>query len=257
MNATKPRITQLFLLAALLAAAPLVPVATARAATSGAFGLEVLVDGRPLHEYRHAGRTYVEAREGAEYALRVWNRTGRRVAVALAVDGLNTIDAKHTSMRDAAKWVVGPHDSIVISGWQTGRDTARRFFFTTEDASYGAWLGERTNLGSMTAAFFPERIGHRRQRPGVLGESRRAPSAGADESVATGIGREVGHAVREVRMRVERRPAAVIDLRYENRDALVRLGVLPAPAIDPVLERRERATGFSDRRWAPDPFAHR
>src|SRR6476660_826798 len=60
------------------------------------FDLEVLVNGRSLAEYPARGRTYVEALKGAEYELRVSNPTAERVAVALSVDGLNTIDARHT-----------------------------------------------------------------------------------------------------------------------------------------------------------------
>src|SRR5829696_6986671 len=58
------------------------------------FQLEVLVNGRPVAEYYARGRTYVEALQGAEYELRVRNSSADRVAVALSVDGLNTIDAR-------------------------------------------------------------------------------------------------------------------------------------------------------------------
>src|SRR5262245_53283628 len=61
------------------------------------FELDVIVDGRPLSEYYSRGRTYVEAIQGAEYELRLRNNSADRVAVALSVDGLNTIDARHTS----------------------------------------------------------------------------------------------------------------------------------------------------------------
>src|SRR4029077_10949008 len=59
--------------------------------------LEILVDGRPVTEYYARGRSYVEALNGAEYELRIRNPFPERVAVALSVDGLNTIDARHTS----------------------------------------------------------------------------------------------------------------------------------------------------------------
>ena len=39
----------------------------------------------------------------------------------------------------------------------TSRSTARQFFFTTEEKSYGAWLGKTRDLGVITAAFFRER----------------------------------------------------------------------------------------------------
>jgi|GEM_PF-4738892 len=62
------------------------------------FELDVLVNGRPLNEYYSRGRTYVEALQGAEYELRLRNNSADRVAVALSVDGLNTIDARHVRM---------------------------------------------------------------------------------------------------------------------------------------------------------------
>src|SRR5215210_6093507 len=62
----------------------------------GALDVHVLVNGRPLQEYFARGRRYVEALEGAEYEISIRNGLPMRVAVALSVDGLNSIDAKHT-----------------------------------------------------------------------------------------------------------------------------------------------------------------
>lgn len=257
-------------------------LAGAQAVERREFSMEVLVDGRPLTEYAASGATYVEALPGAEYAVRLRNHTSGRVAVALSVDGLNSIDAKHTSAEQAAKWILGPYETVTIEGWQTGPSTARRFFFTTEDRSYGAWLGETDNLGRISAAFFKERRprprpttrrdeGKSRQalpgRDELREESRReapgAPAAGDtareapldDDLAATGIGRELDHPVQRVEFAAERHAAERLSVRYEYRDALVRLGVLP-PVGDP-LARRDRSRGFADERFAPDPFRHR
>jgi hypothetical protein len=121
-------------------------------------GVEVLVSGVPVPSYYHNGRTYIEALRGREYSILLTNPLGSRVAVALSVDGLNTINARRTEARFGHKWILGPHESVVISGWQTGAQHARRFFFTTEERSYGAWLGQTENLGVISAAFFKERI---------------------------------------------------------------------------------------------------
>ena len=86
--------------------------------TDGGFEVEVLVDGRPLDEYAARGRRYIEALEGEEYELRIHNPLGVRVAVALSVDGMNTIDARRTSAWDASKWVIEPYGTITIGGWQ-------------------------------------------------------------------------------------------------------------------------------------------
>src|ERR1043166_5770621 len=121
------------------------------------FELEVLVDGRPLTEYRSHGRPYVEAPRGAEYEVRLRNSSPDRVAVALSVDGLNTIDALQTSAWNASKWVIEPYQTITISGWQMSSERARRFYFTTERDSYAAKLGRKGDIGVISAVFFRER----------------------------------------------------------------------------------------------------
>ena len=70
--------------------------------------VDILVDGAPQPRYAHDGRWYVEALKGREYAIRLRNPYPVRVAVALSVDGLNTIDARETTAADARKWVLGP-----------------------------------------------------------------------------------------------------------------------------------------------------
>ena len=220
-------------------------------------GLEVVVDGARRPEYSHRGTTYVEAVRGREYTLRITNPYPYRVAVALAVDGLNTIDARHTDSWNASKWVLGPYESADISGWQVSDSTARRFFFTGERNSYGAKLGATENLGVIEAVFYRER-----QRPiaqfrdeemrkdrATEGAPSAAPRAQeSDDYAATGMGDRTQHDVSHVDIELDSRPIESIRLRYEFRPELVKLGVL-SRSRDP-LERREKARGFE---YCPQP----
>ncbi|HEY2960943.1 MAG TPA: hypothetical protein VGJ37_00885 [Pyrinomonadaceae bacterium] len=199
------------------------------------FELEVLVDGRPLSEYRSRGRTYVEAVRGAEYELRLRNSSPDRVAVALSVDGLNTIDALQTAAWNASKWVIEPYQTITISGWQMSSERARRFYFTTERDSYAAKLGQRGDIGVISAVFF-------RERNRVVPMTRPSASSGAaepklraeasrDSEAATGIGRSVRNDVREIDMELDSRPAAELTLKYEysRREEYSRRQFCPEP----------------------------
>ena len=237
------------------------------------FRMEVLLDGRPAPEYWHQGTTYVEALKGKEYSLRLTNPLPVRVAVALAVDGLNTIDARHTDAWAGRKWVLGPYETIVLEGWQTNAREARRFFFTTEERSYGAWLGKTENLGVISAVFFREKELVKECNEEKLAardaRERSAPAAPAAESAAgasakarqesqhyaaTGIGDRIGHAVEGVYLDLEKQPCASFSLRYEYRLVLARLGVLPYPRPRPdPLERRRQAQGFDDMSFCPVP----
>jgi hypothetical protein len=224
--------------------------------------VEILVDGTPQHRYPHQGRWYIEALKGREYAIQLRNPYGVRVAVALSVDGLNTIDARQTSATDARKWVLDPHETVTISGWQTSRTDARRFEFTTEERSYGQALGKTANLGVISAVFFKERVPEVR----TLGESARSqapPPAAAprpealakradEEFAATGMGRRTDHVVTQVRLNLEDVPSHTVNIRYEFRPQLVQLGILPATPVHDPLRRRERARGFEPG-FAPVP----
>jgi len=220
------------------------------------FELDVLVNGRPVAEYYARGRTYIEAIQGAEYELRVRNPSADRVAVALSVDGLNTIDARHTSAWNASKWVIEPYQTITISGWQMSSERARRFYFTNERDSYGAKLGQTANLGVISAVFFRERrrevtIARPLEAPaskssraeGTLDNRAAAPMRDDDEYAATGIGRDVRNDVRWVNMDLDSNAAGEVTIRYEYYSALLRLGVVPRER-EP-LNRREDSRGFS------------
>jgi len=230
--------------------------------------VDILVDGVAQPRFAHGGRWYFEAHKGREYAIRLRNPYGVRVAVALSVDGLNTIDARQTTAVDARKWVLGPHETVTISGWQTSWTAARRFEFTTEARSYGQALGKTANLGVISAVFFKERAaaisGGPRSDVGSVGQAaessapREEDSSSAarqktdDEYAATGMGRRTDHAVTRVWLDLETTPAQTVDIRYEFRPQLVRLGIAPiAPTSDPLL-RRERASGF-DSGFSPEP----
>ncbi len=139
-------------------------LAAGAANASSPFGLDVLVDGRERPEYAARGTVYVEALRGRDYALRLSNPTGTRVAVALSVDGLNTIDSKHTTAREARKWVLAPYETVVIPGWQVSNASSRKFVFTGERGSYGAALGKTQDLGVIEAVFFRERLPYRVER---------------------------------------------------------------------------------------------
>lgn len=267
------RIAYLFAAGLALAAVPPAGMSASSVRPASA-DVELLVDGTPQPRYAHDGRWYVEARKGREYAIRLRNPYPVRVAVALSVDGLNTIDARESTAADARKWVLGPYEIVTISGWQTSQTEARRFEFTTEERSYGQALGKTANLGVVSAVFFKERVatfrpetaneygGARRPAPqGSAPAERDAPAAAADagagrpsadEYAATGMGRRTGHAVQQVWLDLEDAPAQAVHIRYEFRPQLVRLGILPPAAPADRLQERERARGFAPG-FCPEP----
>ena len=158
--------------------------------------MTVEMDGYARPEYSARGNLYIEAVRGREYAIRITNPLPCRVAVALSVDGLNTINASHTDARSASKWVLEPYETVTISGWQVNGAEARRFYFTGERESYGAYLGKTQDLGIVEAVFFKEKSRPivRRVTPAPCTPSRDkgrpaapAPSGGIEYGIEGGI----------------------------------------------------------------------
>ena len=255
-----------------LAAGPCTMIAASTGRHSAA-DVDILVDGAPQPRYAQNGRWYVEARKGREYAIRLRNPYAVRVAVALSVDGLNTIDARETTAADARKWVLGPYETVTVRGWQTSHTEARRFEFTTEARSYGQALGKTANLGVISAVFFKERVpivvpytskdqaerGAMAPRAAAPMEADAGAAAAAGENktadkeyAATGMGRRTGHAVTEVWLDLEDTAAQTVNIRYEFHPQLVRLGILPPAFTAGPLDRRERARGFAPG-FCPEP----
>lgn len=259
-----------------LAAAALLCPAVLAASDEAGFSMSVLIDGAPAPEYTARGRVYVEALRGREFTIRLYNPGPGRAAAALSVDGRNVVDAKRTSAKDAVKWILEPGQSIDIPGWQVSGRTSRRFFFTETSRSYAKWLGDTSNTGTIEAVFYRERrppviVGGLRQkdenaraderarRDGPASAAPSAKSAPApkesEQFAATGIGERTDFPVSWTSFDEEDRPAARVSVRYEFREELVRLGVLPRERGE-ELYARDRARGFSPE-YAPDPDGRR
>jgi hypothetical protein len=248
------------------------------------FDLEVLVAGWPLRPESLGGVRRVEVVTGSEYELRLTNPLPGRVAVALSVDGLNVIDGRRTSPREASKWVVHPRGTLTVNGWQVGLERARRFYFTTERDSYATQIGRPGEFGIIAAAFYRERCpvtelvqrhtaaplreeadsapagalganaAHAavRDRSGEDWDDRRSPRP-PRERAATGIGVSVGSSIRLVDMDLDPEPIAVVTIRYDFR----RHGHQPEPRTGLSSEPRPiRERGWAparDDRFAPEP----
>jgi hypothetical protein len=153
------------------------------------------VDGRtaPLYPARDgSGRFYLEAREGSRYDVRLTNRSGERVGVVLAVDGLNVVSGQPEPLARAGRrpgrmYVLDPWDVTVVRGWRSSLDAVQRFTFVDERSSYAARSGQfNRRVGWIEVAVYRERQEHVRRRPlEDRIDDRDAGRAGAAEAAPT------------------------------------------------------------------------
>jgi len=179
--------------------------------------------GKRYREFNDRSQTLLKVRPNEEYSIVVANPLPVRIAVAVSIDGLNSIDGKRTSPRSARKWIIEPNSSLTVAGWQTGKKTLRKFLFTQQSESFAQWREEKDgkhftrNLGVIGIAVFwnsqeletalhppqpfVDESHDKLSMEGTPGANRRAaPSAPSakSEAAGTGMGRQQQNVVSSV-----------------------------------------------------------
>jgi hypothetical protein len=125
--------------------------------------VQLRVDGEAAPLYVAPGRDdrhYVQAFAGRNYSVVLRNNTGRRVAVLLAVDGLNAVNGERTHLRsNEGMYVLGAYEQATISGWRTSLSEVRRFVFVDERRSYAERTGQaNSDMGWIRVLAFREQL---------------------------------------------------------------------------------------------------
>lgn len=125
--------------------------------------VQLRVDGQAAPLYfapDRDDRRYVQAFAGRNYSVVLRNNTGRRVAVLLAVDGLNVVNGEITRLRpDEPMYVLDAYESATIRGWRTSLDEVRRFVFVDERRSYAERTGQaNSDMGWIRVLSFREQL---------------------------------------------------------------------------------------------------
>ncbi len=257
----------------------------AEPAHHGPYSVELTDEhGAVLPTFSHRGRTYVLGSLGDRYLVRVRNHSAGRAEVVVSIDGLDVLDGRAASWTKRG-YLVEAGSEVAIDGFRLSGASVAAFRFSSVPRSYAALKGDARNVGVIGVAVFPERPPRAipplrravpyadkgrssapaeapRSAPSPSGEARAeaTPPADAHPAERPGLGTEFGeeHAshVRTVRFeRASARPAAVLTVRYDDREGLAALGIDVdgrwARGEDAYL--RDTAEPFRERRGYADP----
>lgn len=233
----------------------------------GAWGrlvdLEVVdrTDARVLQVYQKDGQHWVVGTPGHEYLLRIRNPGSGRVLTVASVDGVNVVSGE-TATPAQSGYVVDARGNVEIAGWRTGLTHTASFYFTELDDAYAVRTARPDNVGVIGVAVFRERGVHFRETPWrrrdgavrddapaqaapraeVQGEAKALARSDARQestgrlaaapapSLGTGYGRDEDAPAQRVRFeRDSTYPAEVVTVRYDRRENLIAMGILPSP----------------------------
>lgn len=197
--------------------------------------------GQVLDVLHARGERWIVGAPGHEYLLRLTNRTGARVLAVTSVDGVNVVTGE-TAAPSQSGYVLAPGGTVEIAGWRKSLATTAAFYFTDLGDAYASRTGRPEDVGVIGVAVFRERVriadqawpaegGLAKQNAARDRAESRADGAqgpAAAPSLGTGHGRHEASPVTRVRFeRASTEPAEVLALRYDRRENLVALGILP------------------------------
>ena len=235
-------------------------LATALLASTQAHAALVDVDlidrdtGQWLPETPFRGDIWVAGTPGHRYAVRLTNTSSERVLVVLSVDGVNAVTGQ-TARPSQAGYVLGPWQSTEVAGWRKSLDDVAQFVFTDLPDSYAARTGRPRNVGVVGIAVFreaPRPMTYEYEAPpapiangAARDEARaaappqsRAKAAAESDALRSAQPQRLGtgHGAREWSrvehtdfVRASRSPSQVTELRYDDYDTLLAIGVYPRP----------------------------
>ncbi len=120
----------------------------------------IKASGKKYKEFSEKNQTVLKVRPNEEYSIVVNNPLPVRIAAAVSIDGLNSIDGKRTNPRNARKWIIEPNSSLTVAGWQTSKKSLRKFLFTEQSEAFAQWRENKEgkqftkNLGVIGIALF-------------------------------------------------------------------------------------------------------
>ena len=210
--------------------------------------------GALIRTYYHGGEYWIAGKPGARYAIEIRNTLHQRLLAVTSVDGVNVLTGD-TARWDQSGYVLHGEEAYEITGWRKSQTEVAAFEFAAAPNSYAARTGRSANIGVIGVALFRERA------PAQIASSSPAPSPPAARESAlesdlrggtdieersagaamtapapkTKLG--TAHGVHEASyveytdfLRASAQPDEIVRIRYDSRDNLIALGIIPRAA---------------------------
>jgi len=120
------------------------------------YELVVLVNGKPIREYSHDGKIFIEGRPNSTYSIKIKNNTHKGALAIISVDGINVISGD-IATEQGAGYVVDKRSSTVIKGFRQDMNSVGAFKFCKSGSSYCNEVGMKGNNGVIGVVIVEEK----------------------------------------------------------------------------------------------------
>lgn len=121
------------------------------------YEVQVLVNNKPVKEYLHNSKYFIEGRKDTSFKIKIKNNGFRRIIAVPTVDGLSVMDGKPASVNSSG-YVIDGRSSMTVDGWRVSNDEVSTFVFCSKNKSYSAKTKKADgNQGVIGVAVFREK----------------------------------------------------------------------------------------------------
>ena len=119
--------------------------------------ISILVNGNSVKEYQHEGNTFIEAKSGSSFSIKLKNNYSGRVMAVVSVDGVDVITGENASETESG-YVIGSNSSIEIKGYRVDSEHEASFKFIEKNSGkgYAEFKGDSSNVGVIGIRFYSE-----------------------------------------------------------------------------------------------------
>jgi len=120
------------------------------------YEVQVIINGKPVREFSHNGKVYIEGRKNTRFSIRIKNNSYTRKLFVPTIDGLSVMNGEEGSYSSSG-YIVPAYSSRTIEGWRTSDKEVAEFYFSAPEGSYRKRMKKGNNLGAIGVAVFEER----------------------------------------------------------------------------------------------------
>lgn len=102
---------------------------------SNKYELNVLINGKPVREYYHKNRFFIEAKSQTEYSIKFRNHSHKRVMAIFSVDGIDVLTGKPAEESQSG-YIVNAFSSLNVLGYRVNDSNVITFKFDSGENSY-------------------------------------------------------------------------------------------------------------------------
>ncbi len=106
------------------------------------YELNVLVNGKPVREYFHNNRFFIEAKNGTEYSLKLKNHSHKKIMAVISVDGVDVLKGQKGAEAESG-YIVAPYSHINIVGYRIDDGAVATFKFSDGKTSYATQVEQK------------------------------------------------------------------------------------------------------------------